>query len=159
MWYPQYCQLKQDQDTPSPPSEKTTTTTSHNSSTATGTSSVQATDTSSPFTATIDSFTASSSVQRTASIDERWLSPVKAHCLRPRYGGRDGEEEKSKSPVSGGSELTGLAGSDLEHKDLKVMGFCLGIGARGEGGEGSVALELNTWLDGSIQKSGFIKRG
>ena len=55
--------------------------------------------------------------------------------------------------------MTGLAGSDLEHKDLKVMGFCLGIGARGEGGEGSVALELNTWLDGSIQKSGFIKRG
>ena len=104
-------------------------------------------------------------MQRSESVGGWRISPVKAHCLRPRYGGgRGGEEESGKlKSVAGGLELTRLASSELEHRELNVMGFCLGIGAReggGEGGGGSgVTLELKTWLDGSIRKTDFIRRG
>ena len=57
--------------------------------------------------------------------------------------------------------MTRLASSDLEHKELEVMGLSLSIGAReatSEGG-GDATLKLTTWQDGSIRKTDFIKRG
>ena len=79
--------------------------------------------------------------------------------MRPRYPSREtGEEDKLEKSVLGGSELTKLASSDLEHKELKVIGFYLTVGAKEKRDTGA-ALELNTWLDGSIRKADFIKRG
>lgn len=104
-------------------------------------------------------------MRRSESVGGWRLSPVKAHCLRPRYGGGGGEEESGKlKSVAGGLELTRLASSELEHRELNVMGFCLGIGTRverggEEGGGSGVTLELKTWLDGSIRKTDFIRRG
>ena len=149
VWYPHHCQLKQGPASPSPPSHHITASNPHTP---------QHTTTPSPNSTSSTATSTSSSVEKKSFASGWRLSPIKAHCLRPRYGRGDGEDEKAKSSVSGG--LTRLAGCDLDYKELKVMGFCLGTGAdREEQGEGGVVLELSTWLDGSIQKSDFIKRG
>ena len=62
--------------------------------------------------------------------------------------------------AQGTSELTKLASSELKHEELKVMGFNLTIDTRLERGATRAAgLELSTWMDGSIGKADFIKRG
>ena len=57
-----------------------------------------------------------------------------------------------------GSELTKLAGEDMEHDKLTVLGFHLSL-RDGEGGDEAAVLELNTWVDGVISKTVFIKQG
>ena len=56
-----------------------------------------------------------------------------------------------------GSELTKLAGEDMEHDKLTVLGFHLSL--RDGEGEKTAVLELNTWVDGVISKTAFIKQG
>lgn len=118
---------------------------------------------------------AASTTQRTESLFEKYLAPIKAHCIKPRYDDtRETSDEKKSSSslpsVPGNFELTKLATeTDLEYRELKVLGFHLSVqtgrGGNTEGGQegggegGSVVLELNTWMDGSIRKTEFIKRG
>ena len=150
LWYPKHCQLEDDSGA-HPPNNINSTHPTKNTSTDTNTS----------------------HNTRTESLLEKHFSPVKAHCARPRFDSetRETTDEKKSSESSSLTDhlqLTTLPGSDLEHKELKVMGFHLSFRTNGRGYEeganersnvNSVLLELNTWIDGSIGKTKFIKHG
>ena len=150
LWHPRYCQLE-DNSGAHPPNSIISTHPTKNTSM----------DTNKPHNA------------RTESLLEKHFTPVKAHCVRPRFGSetRETTDEKKSSESSSPSDrlkLTTLPGSDLMHKELKVMGFHLALwtkevgfeeGGSEESNPNSALLELNTWIDGSIGKTKFIKHG
>ena len=150
LWHPKHCQLEDDSGTYPP----------YNVNNAHSTKDTPP-STDSPLDA------------RAESLLGRHFTPVKAHCVRPRFGNetRETTDEKKRSESSSVSDhlkLTTLSNADLVHKELKVMGFHLSLQTKKEECEDrgsernnsiNTSLELNTWVDGSIGKTTFIKQG
>ena len=154
LWHPRQCSLEDDSGSSQPPPRKVAS--SPQQSAQSGTQETLGTT-------------------QYSSLLKKHFSPAKVHCVRPRYTDLSGEDEKRKSSSSSPSpatdrlEPTKLAEDlDLEHRELRVMGFHLSVHTEkeeeeeGEGREkegGGVRLALTMWMDGSIHKGQFIKQG